>query len=494
MDKEMLIKNLELQISHWREDDIIIESGYRKYNVDVNVVKTFIEEVRNGIYDVILKNDYWYGLPESDNLFSWYLFRIKNIENGIMLNDLTPENFFVFSKSLDLITMRFYSKPYISSLYSPDLIKLMSNNYSLKQVIELSKIFHTLSISNYNQDKIIELISLHASCANVDLEFNNQGDKLKKINLLSSEIQKKLSIKNLNQVFNGENSDCVVKYIKRMLISQLDIPKIIRLRSSIGYSNPDLQLKSKDELLKIVCSNINGDFKQFDDLTNEILFSNFNLTDNSNFLEEDRAKQIKLLNIKLSNLMNGILFSLMQKEEIINIKEKAESIQDAYKIGEYFRYITRYDNNKINLENGDTIFSIRFDAIDDTYLFWQKKYEFFYKNGTDGEFVKACTEIMCDMILSQMFLEGNKRTAKALFNSMLLSRNIIPPVIDMCEDDYSFFAKIALDRTNQCIEICYDVLKRLQNNNEQFSNGEYNSSIYINPSFTDYDNTMMMQL
>lgn len=46
-------------------------------------------------------------------------------------------------------------------------------------------------------------------------------------------------------------------------------------------------------------------------------------------------------------------------------------------------------------------------------------------------------------MMAQILQEGNKRTAKCLFNKMVLSRGLLPPVMDLTQNDYSLWYDFA---------------------------------------------------
>lgn len=78
-----------------------------------------------------------------------------------------------------------------------------------------------------------------------------------------------------------------------------------------------------------------------------------------------------------------------------------------------------------------------------------KKPNFYYQNCSDLEFVENIIELFGDVTLTQIFREGNKRTAKCLFNKMLLSRGIIPPIADLNENERELWNSIAYGRFNR---------------------------------------------
>lgn len=65
----------------------------------------------------------------------------------------------------------------------------------------------------------------------------------------------------------------------------------------------------------------------------------------------------------------------------------------------------------------------------------QKEYEDLYgKEQSTEEYIKGVTKIYADFIFLQPYEDGNKRTSLCLLNSMLISKNIIPPQISLVND------------------------------------------------------------
>ena len=73
----------------------------------------------------------------------------------------------------------------------------------------------------------------------------------------------------------------------------------------------------------------------------------------------------------------------------------------------------------------------------------QKRYDDLYQNASDYEFLEGCIEIAGEFMMAQILPQGNKRTAKCLFNKMVLSRGLLPPIMDLNENDYSLWYDMA---------------------------------------------------
>ena len=87
----------------------------------------------------------------------------------------------------------------------------------------------------------------------------------------------------------------------------------------------------------------------------------------------------------------------------------------------------------------------------------QDKYEYLStdSNISDKDYICGCSEILADFIYTQPFNNGNKRTALYVFNSMLLSKGLIPPILSVARDND--FTKVLY----KCQNKDYDDLKDL---------------------------------
>lgn len=151
----------------------------------------------------------------------------------------------------------------------------------------------------------------------------------------------------------------------------------------------------------------------------------------------------------LSDLARGVLYSLTayQEESHIKIYNDAINLQKALNC---WRGTISYNNiNSVRLSNGRVMYSIPYEDINNLYNRLQLKYDYFCKNSlSDLEYIEGCAEVAEGVITSQIFMEGNKRTTKCLFNAMLVARGIVPPILDFCDTEVNLFEQFACNCDN----------------------------------------------
>ena len=98
---------------------------------------------------------------------------------------------------------------------------------------------------------------------------------------------------------------------------------------------------------------------------------------------------------------------------------------------------TEYRQKENETTSTDTnIESTVAEKIQESIRKLQEEYEYAYNNAqTDEEYIRDITKIYMDFICIQPYQDGNKRTAICLFNSMLLSKGIVPPPISLINDE-----------------------------------------------------------
>ncbi len=143
------------------------------------------------------------------------------------------------------------------------------------------------------------------------------------------------------------------------------------------------------------------------------------------------------------NIAKVTLTSLTQQEKIINIKETCDKYRNEIQENKATQKIdTEYRKKQVTLgsENGinkqSVIKTIPFQDIPRAMEGIQKEYEKAYnKSQSTEDYIKDICKIYMDFMYIQPYEDGNKRTATSLFNSMLLSKGIIPPPISLANDE-----------------------------------------------------------
>lgn len=245
-----------------------------------------------------------------------------------------------------------------------------------------------------------------------------------------------LNFEKIREIFKTKSNDHIDDYLKRMILSQYDIPRIVS--KSNGNYRESLK-RVADELSKGT---------EFSPETIEILFG-----------DEDN-------NRSLAAIAQGTMLSLTTEEEIGNIYKQCKDTQ--HDLSCWKGTITNSDINSITLPDGNVIYSIHCCDIEPKYNSLRNHYSFSYRNASDLEFVEDSVDVMGDVMMHQAFRDGNKRTAKCLFNSMLMSRGIVPPVVDLNQDGNDLWFKFVDGRNSGYPEAKIEILEATTDVAKQF--------------------------
>lgn len=159
------------------------------------------------------------------------------------------------------------------------------------------------------------------------------------------------------------------------------------------------------------------------------------------------------------NIAFGTLYSLFgyYKESDIQILNEATNLQK--KLNCWKGTVYYNDVNSGLLTNGERLYSTPYEDINRQYANFQKEYNYYCANSiSDLEYIEGCTEIIGNVVTSQIFREGNKRTAKCLFNALLISRGIVPPIIDFNRDNAKLWNDFACNISNRYMSVKKDIL------------------------------------
>lgn len=108
----------------------------------------------------------------------------------------------------------------------------------------------------------------------------------------------------------------------------------------------------------------------------------------------------------------AVLKSLEPEKEKIDIKDTCLKIQQESNCS---GKVVRYEKeNQLILSNNSLIYSISPQKIDTFFKSLQTRYEEALNKESDYEFIEDCIEIVGDLMLSQVFQEGNKTLSKNL--------------------------------------------------------------------------------
>ena len=147
---------------------------------------------------------------------------------------------------------------------------------------------------------------------------------------------------------------------------------------------------------------------------------------------------------EIEDIARMILKSLsVEEDKPINIEEVCNRVRSEMKstIGST-KNGTEYRKKQVTLgsesgiSNRPVIHTIPFEKVPEAIKNLQIEYEKAYNSSQpEEEYVKQIAKIYADFIFIQPYEDGNKRTAMCLFNSMLMSKEIVPPPISLTNDD-----------------------------------------------------------
>ena len=160
-------------------------------------------------------------------------------------------------------------------------------------------------------------------------------------------------------------------------------------------------------------------------------------------LEKGVAEYQSIKEIEDISRMTLIPFISQKSQQPINIEEICKSIRSELKnsigttkIGEDYRQKAVTLGSETGISKRPVIQTIPFEEIPQAMEELQKEYDILYnKEQSTEEYIKGVTKIYADFMFIQPYEDGNKRTALCLLNSMLMSKNIIPPVISLVNDE-----------------------------------------------------------
>lgn len=410
-------------------------------------IERLLVNISAGVYDeLLLGEEFWFAAPvKAEPLLEWNELR----ENSCQKNKATLPNYIVFNVYYSLMDHvrrvntwkntfgRNYESRTTGHTQTPttleelkiykDLAKrLVTEDYDWREARNVARKFNKLDIFNnykfpHNIEEIFNCFEHDKNILFPDYEGKGKcSHDLEAIRERARDLLEVLNEDNLMNIYLNKAEDKVAEYLRKMITSQYDFASI----SKESYSGIDKQ-KIKSILEK---PNFYSDYE----INN--CFSHF---------------PIKVRKT-LCDLAKGVLYSLSAYQEgsHIDIFDDAINLQKALNC---WHGTINYNNfNSVRLSNDNTIFSIPYEDIERIYSSYQKEYEYYLKNSTtDLEYIEGCTEVAGNVMISQIFMTGNKRTSKCLFNAMLTARGIVPPILDFCDKDLNLWEKFALHRDNK---------------------------------------------
>ena len=448
------------------DDDSFI---WQAYKISREEGQRLFRDLYQGKYHSLFEQSYWFGPNIStETLAHWMTKRKTQKSLGLPTQEITLENYIVYAKLDEILKHTEYIKEngqyYISlnghtqtpptSEEEEEIKKItqevLSRNFTWREAREVNKAVNVKvrPFHNYKFPHDIEEIRKALNPEVITYFDKIREDKTLQLNptplnIRAKEINEKLTVRNIHQLFMMPATTPLEQYLRQMIFSQLDF---VRIERKTETTRKEVENSLTEELT----------------LPREVIRKLFSDSKETNII---------------TGLTQGTLHSLTDSKKIDNILEEAKEMQREYNCWEGTVGYT--DVNSVKLKNGDMIYSTYCEDIKDQYTGFQIQYDYLYNNANDLEFVEGCVELLGGIMLSQIFRKGNKRTAKALFNKMLLSRNIIPPVLDFNENDSALWDTFTDGRKERFEEAKLLILEKTIKTNQQLRNGEYNPNLSI---------------
>lgn len=402
--------------------------------------KDFYTSLIKGDYNEVAKREYWffYRALGGELLSKWHALRKKMESAKKGCASITPENYIVFAALIDIWDHMKHIEErgqyYISingHIQTPATLEekkqfeklveeVLSRDYNWREAREVVRNVSRLNVMTdykfpHNMDPVVsafdpKVVTFYEKYG--DISLNSDLTAIQNRALAWTQL---LSADSLSELFQTPNRDGIDEYLKRMILSQFDIPKVVRnsyggnFKEKLEYIKEELEVSAT--LSPETCEILFGDVKN---------------------------------NKELYSLAFGVLASLSRKIKINDILELCKENQKYLNCRNGIVGTT--DMNTLRLPNGQVISSLYYGDIRPWYNRIQQCYEFYYNCPNDLEFVEGCVEIFGDVLMTQIFRLGNKRTAKCLFNELLMSRGIIPPIMDLNENEKELWDALAAGR------------------------------------------------
>lgn len=450
-EERKLIKNLLQDIHN-------PHMSWEEIKVSKEEAKELVKELIEGKYHSLFEKGYWFEPEITYNILVNWKNKREELKNSTeRVQEITLENYIAFV-NLYIVLNRINGLKKENNktplTESEEKIKalikeVLTTNYNWREVREITKMVNSKLRAKENKnfphniEEIKEVFHPQVttyfdklnSTKNLQMDTRELRQKAKKIKTA-------ITPNNIYQLFLTPAVTPIDKYLRKMILSQFDFQK---LEQTTGLTE------------KKLISALKSDLTLPPDIIKK-LFSN--------------RKQTEIL----TDLTEGIISSLTKSKKITDMLQEAKNVQKTYGL---WYGISIYDRQGITTADGKYIISTPYEKINNQYAGFQRQYEFFYENTGDLEFIEGCIELLGDIMMSQIFEIGNKRTAKALFNEMLLSRNIIPPVIDFNENDSVLWYSFEKEREKRYEDARIWILTETIKVNEQLKNGEYDPQFSI---------------
>ena len=457
-EKEKFLSEIKREISTWNI-----------YSKDINgctleELKNFLKDVKRGSYDKLFEEPIHYSIR---TIMNWHKERLYRQTYHMPMHPITKENYEVYQQAQKI-------KDHIQ--YMVEQYSLFHMNQTPPSEQELHTLWHAyqkMLMTDYSWEEK-EKVLKEVKKLNYDknIKFPHNVDEiikaffphLKKIypdyiepipNPLSMQEQAAKTVAYLRDhdietLFTMPTQTKEEAYVRRMIISQLDIPKLV-IKNSRSFLKPAMEQVEEDL----------NDNLTMSEITKRIIWKN------------NRQKQEII-----TPLVNGVLCSLLEGKKPLNIKKSIIETQRENRIVP----ATATESQRIDLAPYHTIYPIPKKEVPIFLQQLQNKYDHLYQTASDYEFLEGCIEITGELMMAQILRQGNKRTAKCLFNKMVLSRGLLPPIMDLTQNDYSLWYDFAESHAADFVLAKQSLLDQEQELSRSWKEDTFNMPVVIAPT------------
>lgn len=456
VSKNDMVNELKQRINNWNEysDDM--------YGYTIEDAKDFLKRFRIGVYDCGLNGVLWFGPRVStDILVSWDADRRKNKRT---FSNISEENLIVYSVTLEIknhlktieLHKKAYNEDYPTTInhntqspatkeelnkYDKLFKKVLTTNYNWREAREIRKNFKKYNIYEnenfpHEPDKLLKIFT-----PEIKIHFPNfyPGKcyfNTIEVETLTTKLLDNFTKENIIKFMSDTSKTHIEEYVKRQILSIIDFKRIYSKKKK-DYTVLKKELNTSSTLTTVA---------------SYIIFNNESTTE-------------------VLNLIKGLLSSLSSPKETINIVEKCNEFKDKLNCQKEHKWI---------MQDGTVIPPLPIEKHEKKFIRFQKKYEFLFKKANDLEYVEGCLELLGDFLTTQLFDKGNKEIGICLFNTLLISRGILPPVVDLNEDSYSLLTKFIETHATRYDAAIPVILQDTISQTEQFQQKTYTKTTIIN--------------
>ena len=439
--------------------------------------KTVYKRIISGELNELMEKTYWFG----SNVNSYDLADIISYarEYDIDLN-LTRENYIVWEKLVGLLKhvdyldkhgeMYIHENGHTQTKATEEerqaiddiAVDVFKRDFTWREARELSRAisnmdYYTDYMFPHDIDKIKRTLNVKPRTlfdkVETDMDLKSNISKLNEE--ATNLVEKLLSRGDIRVLFENPVASPDDAYLRRMILANWDIDK--------RFKDIHLEKEKRDAICNELIKGV--------ELSRETLSYLFDLPD------YDYERQKIEHEEGLVDLACGTLMPFTKRERI---KDLFDACRDAQmRFGIKSGTVGYTDINTHWLPNKDYLVSIYCEDIKPKFKRLQSQYDYLYDNARDAEFLEGAIEIYGDILVIQAFREGNKRTAKSIFNAMLLSRGIIPPVNDLHEQEKRLWLDIAYGRFERYMKAKYKLLLQTADVKRQFKEESFKEPLTL---------------